>query len=559
MDPGYLPYRKRDGTASRDALNHPYFAGHGYACLRVDMRGSGESDGILLDEYTQIEHDDCLEVLAWLEKQSWCTGAVGMIGISWGGFNGLQLAALNPPQLKAVVSIAATVDRYADDIHYKGGCLLVENFGWAAQMLSYMSRPPDPALVGESWKQLWLERLAVQPHLAETWFEHPARDHYWRHGSVCENYGDVKAAVLTVGGLADGYMNAVPALLENLEAPVKGLLGPWVHLYPNFAVPGPAIGFLQESIRWFDRWLKDEPNDVEALPALRAYQRTFDRPSPVAKERSGGWLAIGTWPTPEVSAGSWYLNNEGLSERAGKGRWVEHRSAEDIGLYAGVYFAWHGPDQPGDQRDEDVRSLCFDGQVPAEGLEILGRPVLHLRLKVNRPQAHLAVRLNEVGEDGASLRVSYGVANLSQRDGSDSRPSAMPIDEPVDVEVLLDTTCHRFTPGNRIRVSISTSYWPLIWPDPEPVTLCVETGTSWIELPVFSASTPVPVEFDEAQTAPPLETREIRPLHHERRVTKEAGSGLSIVEIDYDNGCYENLEHGLITDSVHRECYSIHP
>ncbi|NND49174.1 MAG: CocE/NonD family hydrolase, partial [Rhizobiales bacterium] len=184
----YLPYRKRDGTCERDALTHPYFAGHGYACLRVDMRGNGESDGIMLDEYTSQELDDALDVIDWIVAQPWCTGAVGMMGISWGGFNALQVAALRPPSLKAIITLCSTDDRYADDIHYKGGCLLGENFGWAVQMLSYSSRPPDPELVGENWKDLWLYRLENQPfHLSE-WLKHQHRDDYWKHGSICQNY-----------------------------------------------------------------------------------------------------------------------------------------------------------------------------------------------------------------------------------------------------------------------------------------------------------------------------------------------------------------------------------
>jgi putative CocE/NonD family hydrolase len=144
----YIPYRKRDGTSLRDALTHPYFAGHGYAAVRVDMRGSGDSEGLLLDEYTKQEQDDAVAVIEWIARQKWCSGQVGMMGISWGGFNALQVAARRPAPLKAIISLCSTDDRYADDIHYKGGCLLGENLGWAATMFAYSSRPPDPQIVG---------------------------------------------------------------------------------------------------------------------------------------------------------------------------------------------------------------------------------------------------------------------------------------------------------------------------------------------------------------------------------------------------------------------------
>ncbi|WP_340147095.1 CocE/NonD family hydrolase [Halomonas sp. PA16-9] len=114
----------------RDELTHPYFAGHGYACVRVDMRGNGESDGLMEDEYAPQEQADALEVIEWIASQPWCNGQLGMMGISWGGFNSLQVAALRPESLKAIITLCSTDDRYADDIHYKGGNMLLENLGW---------------------------------------------------------------------------------------------------------------------------------------------------------------------------------------------------------------------------------------------------------------------------------------------------------------------------------------------------------------------------------------------------------------------------------------------
>src|SRR5881394_203195 len=195
----YLPYRKGDAFAVRDPRHHAYFADHGYAGVRVDLRGSGDSDGILRDEYLPQEEDDALEVIAWLAEQPWCSGAVGMFGISWGGFNGLQVAARRPPALKAIITLCSTDDRYSDDIHYMGGALLNANLGWASTMFAYMSRPPDPALVGERWRELWLARLRHTPLLVETWLRHQRRDDYWRHASVCEDFSQIACPVYAIG------------------------------------------------------------------------------------------------------------------------------------------------------------------------------------------------------------------------------------------------------------------------------------------------------------------------------------------------------------------------
>ncbi|HEX2174964.1 MAG TPA: CocE/NonD family hydrolase, partial [Nocardioidaceae bacterium] len=110
----YIPYRQRDLSSKRDSIHHPYLAGHGYASLRVDIRGSGDSEGVLVDEYTEQEHRDAEEVLAWLAEQPWCDGRTGMMGISWGGFAALQVAARRPPSLRAIVACSFTDDRYAD-------------------------------------------------------------------------------------------------------------------------------------------------------------------------------------------------------------------------------------------------------------------------------------------------------------------------------------------------------------------------------------------------------------------------------------------------------------
>ncbi|HID67971.1 MAG TPA: CocE/NonD family hydrolase, partial [Roseibacterium sp.] len=284
----YLPYRKRDGTCARDALTHPWFARRGYACVRVDIRGNGDSEGLMADEYSQQELDDAVEVINWLAAQGWCTGKVGMMGISWGGFNALQVAAMQPEPLKAVITLCSTVDRFADDIHYKGGCLLNENLGWGATMWAYSSRAPDPAL-RDDWREMWLKRLAAEPFLPALWLRHQKRDEYWRHGSVCEDFSTIKAAVLAIGGWGDAYRNAVPQLVEGLDAPVKGIVGPWVHKYPHIAVPEPRIGFLQEALRWWDRWLKGLDTGVENDPDYRAYVMDGLRPATWASTRPGRW------------------------------------------------------------------------------------------------------------------------------------------------------------------------------------------------------------------------------------------------------------------------------
>ncbi len=213
----YLPYRRRDGTVDRDSGTHAWFAAQGYASVRVDIRGSGDSEGILRDEYLPQEQTDAVEVINWLASQDWCSGRVGMFGISWGGFNALQVAALRPPALRAIITLCSTDDRYTDDCHWMGGCLLNNSLAWASYMFHCVAQPPDPAVVAD-WRGVWRGRIDNLTLFAEPWLSHQHRDAYWRQGSVNENYGAIEAAVYAVGGWADAYSNAIPRLFNHLKA-----------------------------------------------------------------------------------------------------------------------------------------------------------------------------------------------------------------------------------------------------------------------------------------------------------------------------------------------------
>ena len=556
----YLPYRKRDGTMVRDQLTHPYFAGHGYAAVRVDMRGNGESDGLMWDEYLQQEQDDALEVIDWIARQLWCTGKVGMMGISWGGFNALQVAARRPPALKAIITIDSTVDRYADDIHYKGGCLLLENLGWSSTMQSYSSRPPDPLLVGARWRDMWLVRLKNEPLLLDPWLKHQHRDDYWKHGSVGENYDAIEAATFAVGGWADAYKNAVPQLVANIrKAPVKGLVGPWLHKYPHFAVPGPAIGFLQEALRWWDQFLKGTDTGVRKDPAYVAYMQDSVLPRPSYKERPGRWVAEDKWPSKAVKPQLFKLNRGSLDKRSAASVKLTLASPQTTGVAAGEYCAiWLGPEAPLDQRLDDGGSLAFETPPLAADVEILGAPALTLHVAADKPQANLAVRLCDVHPGGESTRVTYGILNLCHRDGH-ARPTPLKPGKVYKVAVAMDHVAYHFPKGHRIRVAISTAYWPLLWPSPEAVTLSLLTGKSELALPVRPKRREKLRPFPEPEGAAPVSLRWLREAGNARTVEMDVVSGEQVIRLVDDFGEAENLAHGLIAGSLARETYRIKP
>ncbi|MDX7952916.1 CocE/NonD family hydrolase [Lichenihabitans sp. Uapishka_5] len=480
----YIPYRKRDGTRGRDEPMHGFFASQGYAAIRVDMRGSGDSDGVLDDEYLPQEQDDALEVIAWLAAQPWCTGAVGMMGKSWGGFNALQVAARRPPALKAIITVCSTDDRFADDIHFMGGCLLNDNLWWGSIMLAYQARPADPAIVGEGWRAQWLERLDHMPLWPALWMNHQSRDAYWRHGSVNEDLGAITCPVLAVGGWADAYTNAVPRLLEGLSCPRQGLIGPWAHIYPQDGVPGPSVDFLGEATRWWDTWLKGQNTGIMDGPMLRAFIEDHRTPTTTLPAVEGRFVAEPAWPSPSIADQAWSFGPGRLLPGAAEAATLSIRSPLWTGTTGGE---WMGTgvvgEMPADQRLDDGLSLVFDTEPLAADQDVLGFPVVTLELAADRPHAQLALRLCDVAPDGSSLRISYAVLNLDHRDGS-AAPAPLVPGERLQVRVPLKVCGHRFPAGHRIRLAVATACWPLVWPARDAATLTLFTPACRLVLPV---------------------------------------------------------------------------
>jgi uncharacterized protein len=481
----YIPYRKRDGTRARDDPMHGYFAAHGYAAVRVDMRGSGESDGHLADEYLPLEQDDALEVIEWIACQSWCNGAVGIQGKSWGGFNALQIAARRPPALKAIITAFSTDNRYTDDIHYMGGCLLNDNLWWGSIMLAYQSRPLDPQIAGPAWRERWLERLQTLPFFPALWLAHQRYDDYWKHGSVCEDFAAIECPVLAIGGWADSYTNAVPRLLEGLKVPRLGIIGPWGHLYPHDGIPGPAIGYLQEAVRWWDHWLKGRDTGIMNEPMLRAYLEESVPPSGVRTFAPGNWVGESVYPSPGIKPLQLHLRaDRGLGERSDSSGTFTIRSPQSHGKAAGEWMCAGCPgEHPTDQRLDDGGALVFDTPVLEHEIPVLGAPRLRLSIAADAPVAQLAVRLGDVAPDGRVTRVSYQVLNLTHRD-SHQHPQVLEPGRAYDVTVVFNACGHRFPTGHRIRLSIASAYWPIVWPAPYAAMLSIRTGGSALELPV---------------------------------------------------------------------------
>ncbi|MFI6728289.1 CocE/NonD family hydrolase [Streptomyces atratus] len=549
----YLPYRLSDWTAPRDWQRHPWYAGHGYASVRVDVRGHGNSEGMPGDEYDAAELADGVAVIHWLAEQEWCSGRVGMFGISWGGFNSLQIAALAPEPLKAVVTVCSTDDRYDNDVHYMGGSVLaVDMHAWAATMLAFVARPPDPAQLGEGWKDMWLNRLETVEPFIHTWLAHQTRDDYWKHGSVCEDYSAITANVLAVGGWHDPYRDTVLRLVEHLHPDkVRGLIGPWSHQYPDRGLPpGPAIGFLQETLRWWDQHLKDKDTGIMAEPLLRTWISESHRPATVYETLPGRWVGETGWPSENIAPVAYALQ--------GGPQIVD--SPQQTGLDAGRFFPFgNDADLPPDQRDEDAKSVCFEFPVEDAPIEILGRPRVKLRIRMDVPRGQAIARLCDVAPDGSSTLVTRGALNLSARHGRD-RADGWPVGGTEDVTFDLNGIGHTFPPGHRIRLAVSSSYWPWIWPQAGSVGFTLDADGSFVELPVRRHTEDPAIRFEEPEQSEPLGV--VHPVtldeqRPERLVVRDVAKGEWRLEVDPRYGGTRVYPDGLEFTEDAVETYTI--
>ncbi len=477
-----LPYRKDDLTAGYRPEYVRLRDDYAYAVVRVDVRGTGSSNGIATDEYPAQEQRDLSEAIAWIAEQPWCSGAVGMYGTSYSGFNSLHLAAVRPPALKAIIAIYASDDRYTDDVHYMGGLLRVLDLvDYPTYMVAMNALPPVPATAGHTWRDQWLERIErTEPWLLR-WLEEQRDGDYWRQGSVRPAYDRIQAATMLVGGWADGYRNNTFRTIEALAAagvPHRLLLGPWSHAATNTALPGPRIDLVPEMVRWWDRWLRDADNGIDDEPPITVFARRSSPPEPDLDEVAGHWRNEPGWPLSRARADVRPLGT-GL---------VTHRVIPDTGTAAWISCAGHLPwGQPGDQRRDDAQSLTWEW--PADDLEILGHPRLAARVGADTPVATLAVRLCDVFPDGRSTLITRGVLNLTRRDSLE-HPQPLPVGELVDVEVELEATSWTFDPGHRLRLAVSGTDWPNTSAPPAPVTLTFDLDGCALHLPRLDGRSP---------------------------------------------------------------------
>jgi putative CocE/NonD family hydrolase len=498
----YLPYRKTEARSRNHAL-YSYFVERGYVVARVDIRGTGNSEGRLIPyEYSDIEQDDGEVVIDWLSKQDWSNGNVGMFGISWGGFNSIQMAVRNPPALKAIIAVDATEDLYQDDVHYMDGIMHLDS--WEMSQDLDNARPGAPNYeIDEAYFE---NRFDTEPWML-TYKNQQTDGPFWDRASARDKYERIRIPSFHIGGWYDGYRDSLPRMLENVKAPVKAMIGPWSHAFPNEPYPNPGMEWRHEAVRWYDHWLKGVDTGIMDEPSFAVYVRNWHPPGPYLEYAPGFWRWEDGWPVERLEHRALYATDQhGLTADAGEATIHKLRNVPTTGYEAGGPVMWWG-DVAHDQRGSDAFSLVYNSDTLDEPLEILGLPRAKLRVSADAPRANWFVRISDVAPDGTVTQVAGAAFNGTHRHSAREPEDLVPGEE-FDLDIEMHFTSWVFDAGHRIRFSVSNSQWPMLWPTPYPVTTTLQLGgadAAHVLLPVVPAGDrPAPDFLPPAENPPPL-------------------------------------------------------
>ena len=485
----YLPYRKDDGTAAGDYPRHAYFARRGYVSVRVDIRGFGASEGVPPErEYSEQEQVDGEQVIDWLAHQSWSNGSVGMFGISWGGFAALQMAMRHPPALKAIIAIHATAELFHDDVHYVDGIAHIDDFelnmdmaeGWVgAPDYSLDEKTLGPRFDAPPWSLLYLTHQHDGP--------------FWRER--VRPLSQITIPSFLIGGLLDGYRDNVPEMLMKSKAPIKAIVGPWNHSFPNEPDFGPQVEWRDQAVRWFDHWLKGRDTGVERGPRLVIYMQHWHPPDPNLQNVPGEWRREDVWPPPDTKATTLFMQaNHSLAESAAAApERHQLKYVPSVGVEAGF---WWG-ELLSDPRPVDAFSLVYDSAPLQDEVAVLGRPHARLQASASAPLADWFARLSDVAPDGTVTQITGAGLNGAQRD-SMSEPRDLEPGKVYPLDIEMHLTSWVFPKGHRIRVAISNALWPMMLPTPYSMTTSLELGGnngSRLVLPVVPVHGAIPPAF----------------------------------------------------------------
>lgn len=502
----YSPYRRSSLFGWQT-----WFAERGFVAAFLNARGTGGSEGINTDEYTVGEQLDGYDAVEWLARQPWSNGNVGMIGLSYGGFTAIQVAMHRPPHLKAIIPIYATDDRYTDDCHYSQGGNMrmpVDVGAYAGFMVAMNALPPYPEVAGPAWAKIWKHRLENnEPYLLK-WMKEQVDGPYWRNGSLRPDYGRIQCPVFLIAGWHDAYASAQLRMFKHLTVPKKILCGPWVHYTPDSSVPGPRIDAFNEAARFFAHWLKGEDTGLMREPPVSIYMQEYATPDRTLDIIPGHWRNDPDLPVPGskdlplyLAANNVLAKQPNTSQTGESDEYEYHPTVGVTNAYwssGAIKYALAE-----DQRPDEAYSLVYTSAPFEQEVKLLGWPQVIVHASSSARVATFVAKLSNVAPDGHSALITDGSLNGTRR-ASYTDPTPMTPGEIYELRIPMLPTGWVVKPGHRLRLAISSSDFPNLWPTPERARNSIHRSKSYLSrliLPVVPDSKLPPPQFRPAQNS----------------------------------------------------------
>lgn len=523
-------HNSKDGIAGIGGAPYlEYFARRGYASVLVDRLGTGTSDGIERPAFDPGDGDDGVAVVEWSANQPWCNGRVGMWGLSYGAINTLRTASRRPPHLRAIVPIMGLLDPEREFVHPSGERGAMSYFGLAGvwNLFIQLQPPMVPDPDGRATRR-WEERLRnFQPWLLDAWRHRPG-DPRWRERVI--DASRIVAPTFCIAGWHDIFLAGTVRAYEQVRAPKRLMIGPWMHELPNEA-PREPVDCIALACDWWERWLVDEP-------ARGRGPSTPDEKGPVLIYLGGArpsWRRFPTWPPPRrllsfAATEDHRLRREpdGCSTAGGQARprWLRRAGDRTVGAMSGlgaVPLAGFG--FPLDQHDDDIRSLMFTSEPLPEPLVLAGTVTVEVALGPGTTASRCIAKLTDVDPQGRSSLITAGVGRIGLQPSVDRSAS-----------ITLNPAGYELAPGHRLRLVLSDSDLPSLWPASGGAVLDVavraggdgesEFGTRAAR--VTSVTVPVCEPMDDYQPPrPPLTPPPFtgRPPRRTWRITRDHAVG----------------------------------
>lgn len=463
----FFPYRKDDHlTFGAYSPFIKYLAKHGYNVVTADIVGTGASSGRKkTPANSSVEGPEGAAIVEWLAAQPWTTGRVGMFGKSYGGLTCLSAAAEQPRGLDAIMPMYTSTGGYRE---MNGG--VIDPYTWAGhwnpQMQALQGLPPSYRDDEGQWADIWKEHL-TELEEGEPWlfqeFDHEEDGEYWAQKEVAVE--NIEAATFGVSGYRDFAPTSTLSYLDAIDAPTRGLVGPWRHTMGHRGRE-VAIDMRRQAVEWFDHFLKDVDNGARSHASVEFWTERDGG----GKINGGTWRQIERWPTisDEATVSSGMRQLSFVASPAGLIREADFDAGEIHHEYehdhtVGMRSVDMGFPVPADTNEDDIRSLCFETDPLEHPVEYTGTGRATVRVTSTTEDPLLVARVVDVAPDGAANLVSHGRLRLVHRNGHEKSERLTPGKE-YEVTVPLKPKSHVFEAGHRVRFAISASFFPMTLP-----------------------------------------------------------------------------------------------